>query len=323
MLRIGVVGLGHLGKIHLKVLSELQEQYQIVGVYDSKEALTKTLAKQYHTKAFDSIQELIDQSDVVDVVTPTLTHFDIAKAALKQGKHLFIEKPITYTLLEAEKLLELSSEAGSVVQIGHVERFNPAFKTAQKFIEKPIFIEAHRLAQFNPRGTDVSVVLDLMIHDIDIILSVIKSPIKKISATAVKVISPTPDICNARLEFDNGACAILTASRISSKNTRKIRFFEPERYTLADFLHKKVKLFGLTDHPPKAASEMAWKIGTPGVNEKYVIRDTPNVMPSNAIQDEFLALFNSIIHKHPVMVSIQNGMECLRIAEEIHEKTLL
>ena len=217
MLKVGVLGAGHLGKIHLKLLQQ-SDKYELVGFYDQFTENAKKVSEEFGYKAFDSISELIDAVEVVDIVTPTLSHFDCAKEAISKGKHIFIEKPITNTVSEAEAIKTLASMYHVRGQVGHVERFNPAFTAVKDTINDPMFIETHRLAEFNPRGTDVPVVLDLMIHDIDIILSVVDSKVKNINASGVSVISETPDIANARIEFQNGCVANLTASRISLKN---------------------------------------------------------------------------------------------------------
>ncbi|HAB28202.1 MAG TPA: oxidoreductase, partial [Xanthomarina gelatinilytica] len=238
MLKAGVLGAGHLGKIHLRLLNQ-SEKYDLVGFYDSDEANAKKIEAEFGYKYFNSIDNLIDAVDMVDIVTPTLSHYECAKKAIAKGKHIFIEKPITNTVEEAEHIRELLAQHNIRGQVGHVERFNPAYLAVKDQIVNPMFIETHRLAEFNPRGTDVPVVLDLMIHDIDIILSVVKSKVKNVYASGVSVISDTPDIANARLEFENGCVANLTASRISLKNMRKSRFFQKDAYISVDFLEKK------------------------------------------------------------------------------------
>ena len=246
MIKIGVLGAGHLGKIHIRLLKEI-DKYELVGFYDADPEAAKEVEKEFGVKAFSSIESLIELVDAVDIVTPTITHYDCASKAIKNSKHIFIEKPVTNTIEEAKSLKGLSKEANVHVQVGHVERFNPAFIAARDYCSNPMFIETHRLAQFNPRGTDVSVVLDLMIHDIDIILSVVKSNIKRISASGVAVVSESPDIANARIEFDNGCVANLTSSRISMKNMRKSRFFQKDAYISVDFLDKKVDVIRLNN----------------------------------------------------------------------------
>jgi predicted dehydrogenase len=239
MLKAGVLGAGHLGKIHLKLLQQ-SNKYDLIGFYDPSTENALKVSEEFGYRSFNSIEELINEVDVVDIVTPTLSHFECAKQAIENGCHIFIEKPITKTVIEAEAIRTLASQKHVMGQVGHVERFNPAFTAVKNMITNPMFIECHRLAEFNPRGTDVPVVLDLMIHDIDIILSIIDSPVKNVHASGVTVISETPDIANARVEFENGCVANLTASRISMKNMRKSRFFQKDAYISIDFLEKKI-----------------------------------------------------------------------------------
>jgi predicted dehydrogenase len=240
-MRIGLAGVGHLGKIHLKCLKNIPE-WEVGGIYDANPKTAEEVGQEFGVRVFPTFEALLDASDAIDLVTPTTTHFELASQALKSRKHLFIEKPVTHTLTEARKLQKLYAEADVKIQIGHVERYNPAFISVKDRIKNPMFIEAHRLAEFNPRGTDVPVVLDLMIHDIDVVLAAIQSPVKKISASGVAVISETPDITNARIEFVNGAVANLTASRISMKRMRKMRIFQKEAYISIDFLKKESEI---------------------------------------------------------------------------------
>ncbi|MFT5959503.1 MAG: putative dehydrogenase, partial [Polaribacter sp.] len=248
MLKAGVLGAGHLGKIHLRLLQE-SEKYELIGFFDPFTENAQKVAEEFGYKLFDSIEALIDAVEVVDIVTPTLSHFECAKMAIEKGRHIFIEKPITKTVLEAEAIKTLASQFHVQGQVGHVERFNPAFTAVKDNIDTPMFIETHRLAEFNPRGTDVPVVLDLMIHDIDIILSVVDSKVKNVHASGISVISETPDIANARIEFENGCVANLTASRISMKNMRKTRFFQKDAYISVDFLEKKSEIVRMKDVP--------------------------------------------------------------------------
>ncbi|MGY8909309.1 MAG: Gfo/Idh/MocA family protein, partial [Flavobacteriales bacterium] len=248
MLKVGVLGAGHLGKIHLRLLKE-SKKYELVGFYDPFTENAEKVAKEFGYKLFDSIDDLIDAVEVVDIVTPTLSHFDCAKKAIEKGCHIFVEKPIAKTVLEAEAIKTLASQYHVQGQVGHVERFNPAFIAAKDLIKNPMFIETHRLAEFNPRGTDVPVVLDLMIHDIDIILSVVKSKVKNVHASGISVISETPDIANARIEFENGCVANLTASRISMKNMRKTRFFQKDAYISVNFLSKEAEIVRIQEAP--------------------------------------------------------------------------
>ena len=321
-MKIGVLGAGHLGKIHIRILKEIIE-FDLVGFYDSDEKNAASISKEFDIKAFSSIDELIDAVDAVDIVTPTLTHYDCAVRALKMSKHIFIEKPITNTIEEAKHLISLSLEADVKGQVGHVERFNPAFIAAKPYCSSPMFIETHRLAQFNPRGTDVSVVLDLMIHDIDIILSIVKSNIKKISASGVAVVSDTPDIANARIEFDNGCVANLTASRISMKNMRKSRFFQRDAYISVDFLEKEVSVVKLKSINGEADPlAVVIDLGK-GKGQKQIYFDKPSIQPINAIKTELEYFYESIKNDTVPPVSLDDGYKALDVAYKIIEKLKL
>jgi predicted dehydrogenase len=319
MLKIGVIGAGHLGKIHLKCISELPE-YHLAGFYDSDPEVAKKLSDEKGYHSFESIEQLINEVDVVDIVTPTVSHFDIAQTALKKFRHIFIEKPLTESVEEAKMLSSLQKEANVKVQVGHVERFNPAFMAAMPYFSQPMFIESHRLAQFNPRGTDVSVVLDLMIHDIDIVLSVVKSTIKKVSASGVAVVSDTPDIANARIEFDNGCVANLTASRISMKNMRKSRFFQRDAYISVDFLEKQssiVRLKEVTGQPDPLAITIELG-GDKGVKQLWI--ENPDVKETNAIKEELASFNRAIKNDTTPIVSIDEGCAALEVAYLIVER---
>lgn len=319
MLKIGVIGAGHLGKIHIRLLKEI-DLFELVGFFDLDEENRKKVEAEYQVKAFADMDELISVVDVVDIVTPTLSHFDCASKALKLSKHVFIEKPITNTVDEAKQLIYLSEEANVKVQVGHVERFNPAFTAALPYINNPMFIETHRLAQFNPRGTDVPVVLDLMIHDIDIVLSVVKSNIKKINASGVAVVSDTPDIANARIEFDNGCVANLTASRISLKNMRKTRLFQKDAYISVDFLEKQaeiVKLKSVVGEPDPLSVTL--DLGN-GKGKKQIYFDKPQVNEVNAIKEELTQFAHAINNNTTPLVNIHDGYNALDVAHKIVEK---
>lgn len=314
-LTIGVLGAGHLGKIHLRLLNE-SSRYQLVGFYDPDQNAAKALAQSTAYTYFDSAEELIAACEVIDIVTPTLYHFEVAKKCIAAGKHIFIEKPITHTVAEAEELVALAKAKRIKGQVGHVERFNPAFKAIKEHLGKPMFIESHRLAEFNPRGTDVSVVLDLMIHDIDIILSVISSPIKHISASGVAVVSETPDIANARIEFENGAVANLTASRISLKNMRKLRFFQKEAYLSVDFFNKKVEVVKMKD-APEEPDEFALILQNAEGIKKQIYFDPPKVNDSNAILEELHTFADAIENNTHPIVSLEHATKALRLAHQI------
>jgi len=319
MLRIGVLGAGHLGKIHLKLIKEIPE-YQLSGFYDADPAVREKVAAELGITAYDHPDKLIDDCDVIDVVTPTIFHFESASAALKKSKHVFIEKPLANTLEEAKALIILANEANVKVQVGHVERFNPAFIAAAPNIDNPMFIETHRLAQFNPRGTDVSVVLDLMIHDIDVVLSVVKSEVSKINTSGVAVVSDTPDIANARIEFKNGCVANLTASRISLKNMRKTRFFQRDAYISVDFLEKSseiVKIKTVEGEPDPLAAII--ELG-PGKGSRQIYFENPKVKESNAIQNELSTFAHSIMNNTRPIVDIHDGYRALEVAHLIADK---
>ncbi|MGX9984868.1 Gfo/Idh/MocA family protein [Chryseobacterium sp. POL2] len=315
MLKAGLVGAGHLGKIHLKLLNQ-SEKYHLVGFYDSDTENGKKLEAEFGYKYFDNLDELLSQIDVLDIVTPTLYHFDYAKKAIEKGKHFFIEKPITQTLEQAEEIIRLCKEKGIKAQVGHVERYNPAFIATKDYIKNPMFIEIHRLAEFNPRGTDVSVVLDLMIHDLDILLSLVKSPVKDIHASGVCVVSKTPDITNARIEFENGCVANLTTSRISMKAMRKSRFFQQDAYISVDFLEKKAEVIRMKD-APEEPSPFDMIIENAEGEKNQILFEYPNIQPNNAILDELESLAYAIENDKPIEVSLEDGTEALKVALKI------
>ncbi|MEN8124366.1 MAG: Gfo/Idh/MocA family oxidoreductase [Bacteroidota bacterium] len=318
MLKAGVLGAGHLGKIHLKLLSQ-SPKYKLVGFYDPNKNNAQEVAKEFGYHYFNSIDELVEAVDIVDIVTPTLNHFDCAKTAIINGKHIFIEKPITKTVTEAEQLDKLIKKHNVKGQVGHVERFNPAYTAVRETIENPMFIETHRLAEFNPRGTDVPVVLDLMIHDIDIILSVVNSKVKNIHASGVSVISETPDITNARIEFENGCVANLTASRISMKNMRKSRFFQKDAYISVDFLDKKSEVVKMKD-VPENPDEFAMILQNAEGVKKQIYFENPDIEQNNAILDELESFAKAIQNNTTPIVSLFQGTEALRVAQEIINK---
>lgn len=317
MLKIGILGAGHLGKIHLRLANQ-SEKYELVGFYDPNAENAKRVESEFGYKSFETISELIDAVDVVDIVTPTLSHYECAKEAIKAGKHIFLEKPIANSVQEAEEIIELSKEYKVQGQVGHVERFNPAFKAVKDKIQNPMFIETHRLAEFNPRGTDVPVVLDLMIHDIDAILSVVKSKVKEIHASGVAVISDSPDIANARIEFENGCVANITSSRISLKNMRKSRFFQKDAYISVDYLEKNCEVVKMKDAPEKAGEWDMILQNAEGVR-KQIYFDNPDVPPNNAILDELESFADAINNNTTPIVTLEDGTEALRIAYQIIE----
>ncbi|MBC8266657.1 MAG: Gfo/Idh/MocA family oxidoreductase [Flavobacteriales bacterium] len=319
MIKIGVIGAGHLGKIHIRLLKEIKE-FEVVGFFDSNQVNAQKIAEEFNVKTFQFAKDLIEKCDAVDVVTPTKFHFEYAKMALEKNKHLFVEKPITATIDEAEELVRLTKGKDLKVQVGHVERFNPAFTAIQKDCKNPMFIEAHRLAEFNPRGTDVPVVHDLMIHDIDIILKIVDSKIKSIHASGVSIISDTPDIANARIEFENGCVANLTASRISLKSMRKTRVFQKDAYIAIDFLEKKAELIRMKD--AENLDDPYALIIDPGEGKtkKQIQFESPKSIENNAIKDELSAFYNAIKNNANTIVSIEDAYKALNVAQQISEQ---
>ena len=315
MLKVGVLGAGHLGKIHLKLLDQ-SSKYNLIGFYDPDVTNGQRIEKEFDYKYFKQLDQLIDSVDVVDIVTPTLSHYNCAIKAISKGKHIFIEKPITNTLEEAEHIRLLVSENNLRGQVGHVERFNPAFKAIRSEIKNPMFIECHRLAEFNPRGTDVPVVLDLMIHDIDIILSVVQSPVLSIQANGVSVISETPDIANARIEFENGCIANLTASRISLKNMRKSRFFQKDAYISVDFLEKKTEVVKMKN-APKNPGDFDMILQNAEGQKKQIYFENPNIVQNNAILDELETFAEAIKNNTKPIVTLRDGANALKVAHQI------
>jgi len=320
MLKIGVIGAGHLGKIHIKCINEIPE-YELIGFFDKDELNAVAVSKEFGIRNFDSINELINQVDVVDIVTPTVAHFENAAYALKHFKHVFIEKPIVASPEEALKLIEIANEANVKVQVGHVERYNPALIAALPFIDNPMFIEVHRLANFNPRGTDVPVILDLMIHDIDIVLHTVHANLRKISASGVAVVTDSPDIVNARLEFDNGCVANLTASRISLSPMRKARFFQRDAYIAVDFLNRKSEVAYLKNVREGNINPL-FPVLEPGNGKeaKQIHFVKPEIKNTNAIQSELSRFAKAIIDNTTPDVTINDGYLALKVAYQILEK---
>lgn len=315
MLKVGLVGAGHLGKIHLRLLNQ-SEKYELVGFHDKDVENAKKLEEEFGYKFYENLEDLLEQIEVLDIVTPTLYHHHYAKIAIEKGLHFFIEKPVTQTLEEAEDIMKLCKEKGIKAQVGHVERYNPAFIATKPFIGEPMFIEIHRLAEFNPRGTDVSVVLDLMIHDLDILLSTVKSSVKNIHASGVCVVSKSPDIANARIEFENGCVANLTTSRISMKAMRKSRFFQKDAYISVDFLEKKAEVIRMKP-ASETPSDFDMIIQNAEGEKHQILFEYPNIQPNNAILDELESFANSIIENRPIEVSLADGTEALKVALEV------
>jgi predicted dehydrogenase len=317
-LKIGLLGIGHLGKIHLKCLLELPEIWQIIGFFDPNDANSAKIELEFGIPRFHNLGDLLAKVDAVDIVTPTVTHFAMAEKAVLAGRHIFVEKPFTETVEEGRRLVELANRAGIVGQVGHVERFNPAFLSVKNLDLRPMFIESHRLSAFQPRGTDVSVILDLMIHDLDLVLSMVKSAVKTVSASGVAVLSDTPDIANARIEFENGCVANLTASRISMKQMRKMRLFQPDAYISLDFLEKNAQIVRLfePESPDLPVSDNFMEFETPR-GKRLLLAEQPENVAVNAIKMELETFGQSIQFGTPPPVPFSDGLAALELAHQI------
>ena len=316
MLKVGIFGVGHLGKFHLNNWKEI-ENVKLVGFFDPNNDNAKQVTAEYGLKRFSDEEKLMDACDIIDVVVPTDKHFEICVQAVRKGKHVFVEKPLTHTIDEAKQLVNMVREANIKFQVGHVERFNPAYLALKNIQLNPMFIEVHRLAQFNPRGTEVSVILDLMIHDIDIILSLVKSDVKNISASGVAVMTDTPDIANVRIEFNNGCVANLTSSRISMKKMRKIRLFQKDAYIGLDLLEKKTEIIKLKEDTDKDIFE--FDLETPS-GKKTIAVATPEIPKTNAIKLELESFVNSILNNTTPVVNEIDGLLAMQVAHQIIAK---
>lgn len=316
MLKVGVFGVGHLGKFHLNNWREIDE-IEIMGFHDPSDLNAGEVVKNYQIKRFNDPDELIDTCDVIDIVTPTTSHYELCKKAILKSKHVFVEKPMAHTMNEAKEIIKLVKEANIKFQVGHVERFNPALLAAREYDLAPMFIEVHRLSQFNPRGTDVSVILDLMIHDIDIILSLVKSSVKNVFANGVNVLSDTPDIANVRIEFDNGCVANLTSSRISMKKMRKMRLFQKDSYIGINFLDKKTEI--IKYKTPDDKDVFTFDVDT-NHGKKTIAIASPVIKENNAIKMELQGLINAINNDKATAVTEVDGYRAMEVAHLILDK---
>ena len=315
MIKIGVVGVGHLGKIHLKLLNS-SKRFQLMGFYDTDPKISKELSDKEGYPYFSNLDKLLDNVEAIAIISPTTTHYQIAKQAILSNKHVFIEKPITDNVDHAKDIIQLSRKNNIIGQVGHVERFNPAYVAAFNHIKDPMFIESHRLSDFNPRGTDVSVIMDLMIHDIDIVLHTVKSKVKKINASGVSIISNSPDIANARIEFENKCVANLTASRISLKKMRKTRIFQKDAYISIDFLEKELQIVKIKD-AVKSNSNLSMVIKTNTGKDKIIYFENPEIIEENSILNELESFANSINNKSLPKVTLLDGYEAIKVANEV------
>lgn len=315
-LSIGIFGVGQLGKLHVALLAELKTKFKIVGFFDPCDEAAKVIQDQFHLQRYTDVQALIDASDCIDITAPTNDHFDIASKAIRSSKHVFIEQPATETPEQAKSLMHLAHEADVHVQVGHIERFNPAFIAAKTLIAKPLFYEIHRLSTFKPHGSDTSVVTDVMIHDLDIVLSTVNARIKRISANGVAVVSNSPDIASVRIEFDNGCVANITASRISTHNMSKMRIFQPSGYLSIDFLNQEVEQLQLTAEIKNAIANTS-SISDTALEYQSI---KPVVKSTNPLAFEFHSFYQSITENQVVEVSIDAAYQALEVASQINEK---
>jgi predicted dehydrogenase len=320
MLNVGIIGTGHLGKIHTKLMKDVMRA-NLVGVYDLDAEVAEKVAAELEIKSFENIDEFLDNVDAASIVATTSAHYDLIKKAFEKNVHVFVEKPITSTIKQAEEVVQISADKNLKLQVGHIERFNSALLSLDKYHLDPKFVQTDRLAQFNPRGTDVAVVLDLMIHDIDIILSLIKSKVKEVRASGVAVVSDNIDIANARIEFENGAVANVTASRISQKKMRKMRMFQKDSYISVDFDSGVSEVFRLIS-PDDMSMEHFLSFGEIGVgdNKKSVVYEQPEIKEVNALKHELQLFVDSVLDDKQPVVSGQDGLRALKVAEIILEK---
>ncbi|MEW6509936.1 MAG: Gfo/Idh/MocA family oxidoreductase [Bacteroidota bacterium] len=318
--RLGVIGVGHLGALHAKMLSDLPD-VTLAAVYDTDDARARAIAEEFGTRKAPDLDALLDDTDGVTIATTTITHFAVATRALRRGRHVFIEKPITQTIAEANALCSEAAARGLVIQVGHIERFNPAILALEKYNIAPMFVESHRLAQFNPRGTDVAVVLDLMIHDIDLILSFVRSPVRSVEASGVAVVSDSVDIANARLQFENGCVANVTASRISQRKMRKMRLFQRNGYISIDFTEGLAEVFRLVgeDEPDVKGTMMLGELGS-GKHRRKIVYEQPEVKEVNALRRELELFAGCVATGAPPVVSGEDGRRALEVANAIMEK---
>ena len=318
-MKIGILGIGQMGKIHLKCLKTLKN-FEIVGFFDIDDQKSEQISTDFGIRRYTNHLELIDDSNVICIVTPTSSHYEYARAAITRSRHVFIEKPLVRNIHEAEELIKLAEEAEVKVQVGHMERFNPAFTSVKKYFDTPMFIESHRLSDFNLHGLDISLVYDLMIHDIDIMLGVIKSSIKRINASGVPIINQTSDIVNARIEFDNGAVANLTANRISMKDMKKTHFYQHNAVINVDFFNEESEVIRVENNTSEETDNLQKNISLPGIQDKYLSTYEPEINEINAIQSELQHFYDSIKNDKQPVVSINDGYNALFVARTIMDK---
>ncbi|MBL7108197.1 MAG: Gfo/Idh/MocA family oxidoreductase [Candidatus Cloacimonetes bacterium] len=316
-MKIGVIGVGHLGQHHARVFSEL-DNAELIGIYDIDHSRATLIAEKNHCKAFETVEELLLKVDAISIAAPTITHFEYCKKCLENNKNVFVEKPICSNLNDAKKLVSLADKKNLKIQVGHIERFNPAIMALSDILISPIFIEANRIAPFTPRGSDVPVVLDLMIHDIDIILSLVKSKVKSINAVGVPILTDDIDIANAKIEFENGALANITASRISLKRERKIRFFQKDMYISLNYQNKDVQVVKKNPEINRIMQEIMSGKQQPNISEMYHTQKV-EIIEREPLKTELQNFVDAIKNNKRPIVNGQDGYEALRIAFMIME----
>ena len=319
--KVGVVGVGKLGSMHCNALRFVEEA-ELVGVFDTNPETAQKVAEKHHVNAFNSLEELLHSIQAVIIVVPTVDHYSVVMKALDLDIPVFVEKPIASNVAQAKELVERARQRDLTFQVGHIERFNPAIRALHGMELRPMFIESHRLAPFDPRGTDVAVVLDLMIHDIDIILSLVKSKVRQIDANGIAVVSDAVDIANARVKFENGCVANVTASRISQRKMRKMRLFQRDTYISIDFLLRMAEVFRLvdSDDAPKGGPEESTVILgqiEKGTKKRQIIYDQPEVPSEDAMQSELKNFIRCVTEGKQPLVSGEDGLHALEVASEI------
>jgi predicted dehydrogenase len=320
-IKIGVVGVGHLGQHHAKHYSKIKST-ELVGVYDIDNKQCKSIAAQFKAKPYKSLNEMLEHIDGVSIVTPTKNHAEIAETCIKKGKHVFIEKPISKSIKEAENIIALAKKHKVTLQVGHIERFNPALSPLERFTINPKYIEVQRLAPYMVRGTDIPVVLDLMIHDIDLVLSFIDSPVKNIEASGVSIMTSSVDIANARIHFENGSVANMTSSRVAKDRVRKIKLFQQDLYITIDFLIGLTEVYRVMDVEEKGTlAIISAPIESEG-KQRHIIYEKPKINKQDALQMELINFVESIQGKAKPIVDGVAGKEALRVALQIQNKIL-
>ena len=317
-LKISVVGVGHLGKLHAKLLKQVEEA-ELIGVYDIDPAKSKAIAGELDCRAHENLTDALIRSEAVIIAAATTAHADLALDAIYQGRHVFVEKPLAESSQSAREVTEAAAIAGVKLQVGHIERFNPAVKSIESYQLNPRFIEVHRLAAFDPRGTDVAVVQDLMIHDLDLILKIVDSPLKSVQASGVEVVSGDVDIANARLIFESGCVANVTASRLSAKKMRKMRIFQSDGYFSLDFLERKAEIFRLSDEDGGPDTLILGAIDK-GVHRRNIVYIRPEPPQVNALLEEQKAFVNSVLNDEPVAVTGEEALAAIELSERILQR---